>query len=423
MKNTLLAIIFGLLSYSTFAQELEYDNKNYIDNIATVLLTKNIDIYDPMPIIRLNSNETLKLSFDQLQGQNEFFNYTYVHCDANWQPSEMMQSEYLQGNPMGEITNFTYSTNTYQQYVHYRLTFPTQNMKITRSGNYLLKVFKNFNEEELVLTRRFMVLDEQTSVSADVKPATSPEYRFTKQEVDFTVDYKDFNIPNPFMDVNVTILQNNSWTTAIYNLKPQFVNSNKLTFNYEEENLFDGAHEFRFFDIRTLRAFSNQVVDKYMDTVMNVVLRPDETRSHQAYLRWIDYNGKRVVENKDGVNIVEDGDYAMVHFTLDTRDKSKLGDIYIYGGLSDWQCKEEFKMHYDSATGMYKASVLLKQSYYNYHYVLKDKEGNIDYSFTEGSHYETENDYTILVYHRNVYYGYDELIGIATRNSLAEANR
>ena len=48
---------------------------------------------------------------------------------------------------------------------------------------------------------------------------------------------------------------------------------------------------------------------------------------------------------------------------------------------------------------------------------MKDKNGDIDYTFTEGNHQETENDYTILVYHKNVFYGYDEIIGVLHRNS------
>ena len=419
VKNTLLLLCL-FITLPSIAQSIRYDNYIYKSDISSVLLSKNIDIYDPVAIIPLNSTNTLKLIFDQLSAQNEFYNYTYVHCDANWNPSEMQASEYIVGNPMGSVNTFSYSTNTYQQYVHYKLNFPSEQMKITRSGNYILKIFANFDETQLVLTRRFMVVDMQTSINVKINSATDVRYRKTHQEIDFDVDYTGFSIPNPFQDVKVTILQNNSWTNAIYNLQPQFANNNVLNFNYEDRNLMDGGNEFRFFDIRSLRFFSNQVVNKFKDSLMNVVLMPDETRSHQTYLNWVDYNGKRVIENKDGVNIVEDGDYAVVHFYLKSGDKSDLGDIYIYGELSDWQCKDEFKMQYDEASGMYFAKVRLKQSYYNYVYVLQDEEGKIDYSFTEGSHQETENDYTILVYHKNVFYGYDELIGTATKNSTSE---
>jgi hypothetical protein len=415
MKKTLLFlyIMSCLMAYG----QRTYDNTCFDDKIATVILQKNIDIYDPVPIINLGSTESLKLSFDMLDPQNEFLNYSLIHCDRNWMPSDLQPMDYVNGNTMGEITDFKFSTNTYQTYTHYSLNFPTDEMAITKSGNYILKVFRNFDEEDILLTRRFMVVDIQTKISTSIRSATVPEYRFSHQEVDFSVNYLGFDIPNPFLDVHVTILQNNSWNNAIKNLKPQFVNNNELSFNYENENLLPGTNEFRFFDIRSLRFFSNNVIKKYIDSIQNVVLRPEESKAYLNYVRWIDYNGKRDIFNSDGMNLVEDGDYALVHFNFKSNNLQDMGDVFVYGELTDWQLKDKFKMTYSSELNMYTCPVLLKQSYYNYHFVLKDKQGNIDYTFTEGNHQETENDYTILVYHKNVFYGYDEIIGLASRNS------
>jgi hypothetical protein len=415
MKKVLLFLF--LISFQiSFGQRI-YDNTCYDDKIATVILQKNIDIYDPVPIINIGSSEALKLSFDMLDPQNEFLNYSLVHCDRNWMLSDLQPMDYVSGNIMGEITDYKFSTNTYQTYTHYSLNFPSDDMAITKSGNYILKVFRNFDEEDILLTRRFMVVDPQTKITTTVKSATIPEFRFTHQEIDFTVNYLGFNIPNPFLDVHATILQNNSWSNAIRNLKPQFVNNNELSFNYENENIMSGTNEFRFFDIRSLRFFSNNVIKKYIDTVQNVVLRPEESKAYLNYVRWIDYNGKRDIFNSDGMNLVEDGDYVLVHFNFKSNSLNDMGEIFVYGELSDWQTKDKFKMTYSPELKMYTCSVLLKQSYYNYHFVLRDKDEKIDYTFTEGNHQETENDYTILLYHKNVFYGYDEIIGLATRNS------
>jgi hypothetical protein len=415
MKKTLLFLLV-LSSLYSLGQRV-YDNTCYDDKVATVILQKNIGIYDPLPVLNLGSTESLKLSFDMLDPQNEFLNYSIIHCNRNWMPSDLQPMDYVNGNTMGEITDYKFSTNTYQTYTHYSLNFPTEEMALTKSGNYILKVFRNFDEEDILLTRRFMVVDIQTKISSIIKSATIPEFRFSHQEVDFSINYLGFEIPNPFLDVNVTIIQNNSWNNAITNLKPQFVNNNELSFNYENENLFPGTNEFRFFDIRSLRFFSNNVIKKYIDSVQNVVLRPEDSKAYLNYVRWIDYNGKRDIFNSDGMNLVEDGDYALVHFNFKSNNLEDMGEIFVYGELSDWLLKDEFKMTYSSELNMYTCPVLLKQSYYNYHFILRDKDGKIDYSFTEGNHQETENDYTILVYHKNVFYGYDEIIGLGSRNS------
>lgn len=415
MKKTLLFLLV-LSSLYSLGQRV-YDNTCYDDKVATVILQKNIGIYDPLPVLNLGSTESLKLSFDMLDPQNEFLNYSIIHCNRNWMPSDLQPMDYVNGNTMGEITDYKFSTNTYQTYTHYSLNFPTEEMTITKSGNYILKVFRNFDEEDILLTRRFMVVDIKTKISSTIKSATVPEFRFSHQEVDFSVNYLGFDIPNPFLDVNVTILQNNSWNNAITNLKPQFVNNNELSYNYENENLFPGTNEFRFFDIRSLRFFSNNVIKKYIDSVQNVVLRPEESKAYLNYVRWIDYNGKRDIFNSDGMNLVEDGDYALVHFNFKSNNLEDMGEIFVYGELTDWQLKDEFKMTFSPELNMYTCPVLLKQSYYNYHFILRGKDGKIDYSFTEGNHQETENDYTILVYHKNVFYGYDEIIGLGSRNS------
>jgi hypothetical protein len=414
MKKLLL-IIFTAASFSLFGA-----NENVIvdPKIETVLLTRTGDIYNPSPIMLLSGEYKLNLSFDHLQASNNFYQYTFYHCDANWNLTDLEQNEYLDGNFINEISNFKFSTNTLQKYTHYSLTFPNEEIRFTKSGNYIMKVFTNFNPDEVVFTRRFMIVDRRTKIAVTAQGATNPKDRFYRHEIDFEVDYKDFIIPNPFTDIKAVILQNNSWNNAVMNLPPLFVNNNKLTFNYEDKNLFDAGAEFRFFDIRTLRFFSNNVRKKFIDTITNVVLNADELKSHLSYLRMIDYNGKRVVQNTDGRNVAEEGDYAIVHFFLKSANPIKDRDVYIYGELSDWRLRDEFKMVYIPEKSGYFQAVKLKQSYYNYHFVTLDEDTNkVEYDFTEGNHYQTDNDYTVLIYHRNQMFGYDEIIGFAETES------
>lgn len=419
LKKPLLACIATILmSASANAADLKYENYIYDNLVETVLLSTNTTVYNPLAVMDLGTTNALKLKFDRLEASNEFYQYTFVHCNSNWKPSNLQKTEYLEGSTMGEISKYRFSTNTFQQYVQYEVAFPTQDMALTKSGNYLLIVYRNFDEEDLVLTRRFMVFEPKTDVIGDVKPATNAKDRFYRQEVDFEVDYKDYLIQNPFNDVNAVVLQNNSWNNAIYGLRPQFVNNNVLQFNYENENVFDGLSEFRFFDIRSLRAFSQNVAKKFTDSMVNVVLKTSEIQSHLSYVNTIDYNGKRVIQNVDGSDVTENGDYTLVHFTLKSPNELSVGDVYVYGELSDWRLNEKFKMTYYPERKVYYLAVKLKQSYYNYHFVARNNEtGEMDYAYTEGNHAETENDYTVLLYHRDAFYGYDRLIGKKTLNS------
>lgn len=422
MKKWITAIIAMAVTVNcALAVELKYENYIYEDQFKTVLLSMDGSIYNPVAVIQLNGQDRLRLTFDELIPETDFYQYSFVHCNANWEPSNLLQQEYMEGPMMGEVRDYSFSTNTFQQYVHYSLVFPNDEIRLTKSGNYLLKVFRNFNEEELVITRRFMVLDNQTKIEGTVKPATNPKDRFYKQEVDFEVNYENFQIPNPFTDVKTVIVQNNSWNNAVFDLKPQFVSNNTLNYNYENENLFDGTNEFRYFDIRTLRFFSNNVDRKFVDSLTNVVLKKDELRGHLSYNKYLDYNGKRVVQNSDGSNVAEDGDYAMVHFFLESPNEIKNGPVYVFGEFTDWRINEHYRMVYYPDRGYYYGVFLLKQSYYNYHYVIPDPVTQKPmYDFTEGNHQETENEYYVYVYHKNQYYGYDELIGMKRISTTQE---
>lgn len=410
MKQLVFIILF--FSYISIFGQTALDNVIYDKKVQTVqLLIDGTD--DRYPIISLNGGQQLKLSFDIIGNNNEYFQYTLIHCDQAWKPTNMQQSLYLKGMSFDNINDFKFSTNTYVKYVHYNLLLPNDNMKPTIAGNYIVKVYRNFDETDLVLTRRFMVLNNQTKIAATAKPASLAEYRFTKQELNFTIDYNAALIPNPLQDIKVVILQNNRWDNALRDINPQFASNGKLDYNYFDKTLFSGGNEFRFFDIRNLRQFSQNVRTKYFDSVYHCLLNTDEPRGSKQYFQYIDYNGKRVVFNKEGNNTDIDGDYALIQFQLSALANIPANtEVYVIGEFTDWKQKPEYKMTYNPNRERYDLEIPLKQGRYEYMYSLLNNESQKpDETTFEGSHSNTENEYLILVYNHNLQFNYDELIG------------
>jgi hypothetical protein len=405
-----IAFVIALCSsVLSWADELNYQNQVFDGKVKTVQLMKQ-GTDDRYPIISLSSGEQLELSFDMLGAKNEYFQYTIVHCDANWKPTPLNQNEYIKGITFDNITDFKFSTNTYVKYVHYSLLLPNENMKPGIAGNYLIKVYRNFDEEDLVLTRRMMVLNAATSIEATVKQSSLAQYRYSKQEVGFSVNYKGFTMPDPFKDVTVTIMQNNRWDNCITGIKPLFIRDNTLDYNYFDQTLFLGGNEFRFFDTRSLRQFSQNVRTKTLDSNYHCYLNYDETRGSKQYTYYFDYNGKRIVANKDGQNGGIDGDYAWVTFYLLSLNQLP-DDVYVYGEFTDWQLLPEYKMYYNKNRLRYELDAQLKQGRYEYKFANKTAEGATDDTMLEGNYSQAENEYLILIYHRNIQYKYDELIG------------
>lgn len=415
--SILLSVFFSL--NSALAKELVYDNHIYEDQIKTVLLYVPGTNY-PVPVIKLNSSDKLHLSFDEFTNNNDYYQYTLVHCDANWKPTNLRPLEYMQpGNLFTNIDQFKFSNNTYKRFVHYDAFFPSKDVAPKISGNYLLKVYRNFDESDLIITRKIFVLDNKATFTTNIQPATLPDVRFSKQEVDFSFKLNNYQVIDPFNDLKVVVSQNNRWDNAITNLKPQFIVGNEYTYNYERENLFDGTNEYRFFDFRSLRFFSQNVESKYFDEINHLVLRREEKRGATRHLEYIDFNGKRVIANKDGQNDGSfDGDYAWVYFSLSAPQRFRMGEVYIFGELSDWQVKEEFRMTYNESKLQYEGKAILKQGYYSYLYVTENEvTGALETVETEGNYMETENDYYLYVYCRNQSFDYDELIGFGRFNT------
>jgi hypothetical protein len=402
---------------------LRYEDFIYKKNIRSVQLQKE-DWEFSAPVIKLGSAERLKLLFDDLDGETKNYHFTIIHCDANWQPSDrLMQSEYIAGFFDDNINDYQYSKNTIQHYVHYELLFPTENLKPTKSGNYIPKVYLDYDQNDLVLTRRFMVVDERVNITPDIHHATIIDDYNYKQEVDFSIQTSGYQITNPYQDLKVVLMQNDRWDNAITKLKPLFVKDNELTYDYDQDNVFPGGNEFRNFDIKSLRWNSEFVRSNTSDSANNyhVKLFPGKPRDILQYLSDRDINGKYKITRQESSAAASEteAEYVYVHFTLQMKEQVSDGAIYVFGALTDWKYTNENKMHYNKELSQYEATLYLKQGYYNYEYVyLKDNEKAGDETYVEGSHYETENDYVIYVYYKPLSSNYDQLIGMKRFNSI-----
>lgn len=400
---------------------LRYDDYTYNKNIKTVLLYNLRDELS-YPTLPLNSSEKLKLSFDDFNTSLKTYYYTFIHCNVNWTPSDLSPNQYLDNYTEDDIKEYKYSFNTDKAFIHYNLTFPNENISIKLSGNYIIKVYDSDYPDEAVITKRFLVYENHADVNITIKPSVNPNERFTRQEIDFEVNHNNYEINNPYQNITVILMQNYRWDNAISGLKPKFINGSLLDYNYEAVNVFDGNNEFRNFDIKSMNFNSQNVYRVQYDNaekMMNIILYEDLPRAYRKHYAQPDLNGNFLVKRDDSNDSETDAEYVNVTFNLKRDTLRYGGNIYLFGKFTDWKFKEEFKMAYDTINKQYQQTVLLKQGYYNYMYCfVKDGSKNVgDISYIEGTYYETENDYTVLVYYRNPMENFDQLIGMKTRNT------
>jgi len=424
-KFIILHIVYSIFSFTLYAQDdyftnntLRYDNYIYKENIKTPL-TYREGFELSYPFVELNNTDTITFTFDEISDNIENYNYTFIHCNSNWQPSNLSENEFIDGFYENPVTNYKQSFNTLCNYIHYKISLPNENIKLKLSGNYLLFVYENGDKEKPVLTRRFYVVETKTEIVASVKPATQIDLMKSHQEIDFTL-HNVFTCNDSYSDIKVVISQNGRFDNAISNLKPLFIKDNELLYNYEDGNLFPGVSEFRNVDAKSVKYQTEHVqYIEYEKPYYHFYLYPDEKRTFKLYFQSQDINGKYLVKNSLGINSEIEADYLFVTFSLPFDAPMVDGNIYVFGALSDWQCKKENMLKYNFKKKAYELTLFLKQGFYDYQYAyMKDGTNEADIGFIEGNHYQTENDYLIFVYWHDITSKYDKLVGLKVINSI-----
>jgi len=418
LRITILILIFSKL---TFSQDLVLDNYVYQDHVKAVKMeVAGWEI--SYPIIDLHSNNQLLLSFDDLSDEIKDYSYKIIHCNADWTPSDLAENEYLNGFFENQIRSPRTSFNTFTNFYHYKLLLPNNDVQFKVSGNYIIKVYEDYDEENLVLTRRFSLNGNHLKINASIRRAILSKYRSTHQQVDFKVYTQDYIINDPYSDVKIAVVPNNVWQLAKTDLKPQFVRDGELIYEDTEDNSYKGYNEFRVFDMKSLKYNQERIAHIFFeDDEYYVRLMDDDNKRFKVYLNEKDINGAYIVRNRDYDDFEVDADFAKVYFYLPMEEPLSEGELHVFGELTNWQTTDENKMVYNYEKRAYQLMLLLKQGYYNYEYVFVDKDkGVFDPQFVEGSHHETENNYLIYVYIRGFGDEYDRLVGYGVFNSVID---
>ena len=415
-KHFLFGGVLFFIGLNLFAQQPDKIYKSYI---ATAQLFQYGN-QSQLPIYTINGGERIQLEFDDLEGNVKNYYYTYQLCDYNWKPVNLSPFDYIKGFTQNRITTYRYSSIALTRYTHYQIILPEQNSVPAKSGNYILKVFLDGDTSKTAFTKRLLVVETKASVSALVVQLLSAQNFTSYQKVRFTVTTSDINAFSSAQQIKVVVLQNNRWDNAQKDIVPTFVRGNVLDYSNENIAQFPGGKEWRWLDIRSFRLQSDRIEHAdYGKTFTNMYVVPDIDRSAQRYVYYPDYNGTFNIITYESINPFWQGDYATVKFSFAPPGGKQIDgkNIYVAGQFTGFETTDKYKMRFNDSTGMYEASVFMKQGYYSYTYLTEDENGVNKTNLLEGNYWETENNYTILVYYKSFTDRTDQLIGVGQINS------
>jgi hypothetical protein len=407
--------ILVLTTFNTFAQVIETPAPNTIKTITFKGSTNE----SQLPILKLG--EPLVLEFDALTGNESDFYYVIEHFNYDWTPSNLVKSEYLRGFDNQRILDYKNSFNTYQIYSHYMLQIPNQQTRgLLVTGNYLISIWNDDND--LVFSRKFMVYEDLVDVGVVIKRSRDVKFIDKKQSVDIVINNNNFNFNNPLENVKTLIIQNNNLNTAIANVKPQYTLGNQLVYKYTSETSFWGGNEYLYFENKDVRAANVGVQFIDLKEIYHNYLFINTSRANQLYTYNPDINGNFLITALDVEDVSIEADYTMMHFALQNPELSEGKALYVYGNFNNYTLEPENQLKFNTESGLYEVAFRLKQGFYNYKYVVKDRNGNLDEGAISGNFYQTENIYKVLVYYRDLGARYDRLIGLGEASSVNISN-
>lgn len=387
-------------------------------NIKTVSFVQSNE--NAVPIFKLGDG--FQFQFDDLFGNEANYYFEIVHCDYNWNPTDIPKTEYMKGFDGQRIIQYENSINTLQIYSHYILPIPNQFMQLRISGNYILKILDE--SREVILSRKFIVYEDLVTIPMKIRRARTANYLDYKHNIEFSIQSLVINFQTPLKNIKITLFQNGQFNNAIKNIVPQYTIGNELIYKYDTETQFWAGNEFLYFDNSNIRSAGNNIsrIDS-SNGIYNSNLYTNNARANYPYSVTPDVNGNFVVRNLGAVKNEIEADYAWVYFSLSAPTFMKNKGIYITGMFNNYSLSPEYKMDFNKEKNTYEKAILIKQGFTNFQYQIADEKGTIDgENAIDGNFWQTENDYTILVYYRENNDRYQKVIGKATANSNVVTN-
>jgi hypothetical protein len=386
--------------------------------LTNCLISQNIKSIQLRPLQENNFSSIvplgtqLQLSFDDLDADSKEYQYKIEHMTHDWKSSRLSSSQYIDGFDQNTILNVNNSFNTFQNYTHYSVKIPNINTVITKSGNYLLSVL-NY-DDEVIFTRRFVLYESKTTIGVTVERSRYTKTLNTQQTIQFSVNHPNIRVNNPRQEIHVVVLKNKNWNEMISELQPTFFKPNQLLYTYTNKTNFWGGNEYLNFDNKYIRNSSLNVVRVVREDIFHHYVYPYTYNEAKKYTYNPDINGQFVIRTLEANDSKTEADYAMMHFSLLTDEPFLDKEVFIYGAFNDFNITNENKMQYDAKEKSYKVNILLKQGFYNYTFATQQSDGSVNTHDINGSFYETENEYTVIVYYKPLGSFYERVIGIGT---------
>lgn len=366
-------------------------------NVKTLQVVVNQQ-WMSMPILTLGSDDVLNVGFDELSHTYHRYIVHLEHCNPDWSPTEsLFENDWLEGFNNWPIEEYENSLNTTVLYTHYTLQIPNEQCKLKISGNYRLHILDEDDNNKEVAVAEFRVIEPLMSVNLEMTTNTDLGLNNKYQQINMVVGFNNVRVTNFRDQIQTYVLQNGREDNMKDLVDPNYVNTRELRWEHNLRLIFDAGNEYHKFEI----------LDPTHPTmgIEHMVWNEEERRYHaypfqseprRNYLYDEDANGAFYIRNSNNWENDRISDYVYVHYKIGP--SQQYDSQVIVNGNWTTEEQENYIMEFDEKDRSYNATILQKQGYYNYQFLLLDYDGITHQMPEEGSSFQTNNLYQALVY-------------------------
>lgn len=367
-----------------------------------------------LPILQLNGTDSFSLEFDLIDQRGRTLSVYFYHADRTWR-RDLSPSQYLESYQRDDITEYRISSGTQVPYVHYEYRFPNDAIQFLVSGNYVVRVTEQGDEEDVLLERAFFVTEQAGSLDFVTDRVIVGGYGYPSIQPIAMLRPPSSTEGNVF-NYNVCFVRNGRFDMARCSDRPSLMNQPVLEFYLEPEYSFEPEGAPYYLDLSNLRSSPTVAAADFTESPYWIELEPDYAR----------FGGVPVNQLLTGQTVVSDAlrmadadiraEYVLARFSYVPPDDQRLdGDVILTGSFNDWQYDPENALTWYPEDGRYETTLLIKQGQYEYRYITRDRRA---VTALRGNMPRPENQYAALVYYDDVSLSTDRLI--AVRQTIAE---
>lgn len=406
-----LFVVSVCLPFQLFSQ---YKTQPLVEEIKTLQTIVDGD-FMKLPVIDLQGQNELEISFDYLADEQPWLSYRVLHCDADWKQDNLSEMDYVEGFFPVKIEDVKPSFNTFTSYYHHKIKFPNEDVQLKVSGNYAVLIFDQDADtdiEDALAVATFSVSEQMVFARGEVTANTDIDFHATHQQLNLEVAWSDNRLPylDPMNELRVLVRQNRREETKREVKMPTRLESGKAIYEHNRDLIFDAGNCYRRFEFVDDRYASIGVESiRYKAPYYIANLWPDTPRKGENFRFDKTQFGRYLIRAARVSDVDTEADYFVANFRLENKGLKPSSVIFLTGDFSSGNGSVNLQMDFLDEENAFVKSLVLKQGAYNYQYVIDGNPSPI-----EGDFYETENEYEIYIYYRPNGARYDRLMGVAT---------